>query len=92
MENQKKCTTCKVDRSTEKYISSIGRVLKTCERCRLKRQCEHNKRKVRCVDCKGSGICDHNKRKDQCIKCNGGGICQHNKFKNYCFDCGTQPN
>ena len=32
--------------------------------------CEHNKRKRLCIDCKGSGTCIHFKRFDNCKICN----------------------
>jgi hypothetical protein len=64
---------------------------KTCEECRtkdrLKKYCEHNKRKATCRDCKGSALCIHDKEKRKCRDCKGSAICIHDKQKTKCRDC-----
>ena len=49
--------------------------------------CEHNKRKSRCVDCGGSSICEHGKQKRRCKDCGGSSFCEHGKQKTQCKDC-----
>lgn len=53
-----------------------------------KYNCEHNKRKYRCKECKGSEYCEHDKIKSLCKECKGGSICEHNKRTIYCKECG----
>jgi hypothetical protein len=80
-----KCSNCKCY-----YIPSIkssGLPYKTCDKCRSKRNCEHNRAKSRCNECGGSEICEHNKRKSQCKDCGGSSICEHNKRKSQCKEC-----
>jgi len=52
-----------------------------------KLNCEHNKEKRKCTECKGAGICEHNRRKNECTQCGGSSICEHNKKRNICKDC-----
>ena len=51
------------------------------------KKCEHNRRKSRCKECKGSGICEHNRQKEHCKECKGISICKHNRRKNECKEC-----
>ena len=73
-------------------IKSSGLPFKTCDKCRTKdkeaRQCEHGKRKSKCIPCGGNEICEHKKEKYKCKQCGGNGICEHNKVKADCKDCG----
>lgn len=50
--------------------------------------CEHGKRKSRCLDCGGSEMCNHNKRRSRCVECKGSEICEHKKIRISCVDCG----
>ena len=53
----------------------------------MRKKCRHNKRKTRCIICKGAGICKHKKDKYMCLECNGGGICKHKKQRHVCIIC-----
>ena len=53
-----------------------------------KNNCEHGKRKSRCLDCGGSEMCNHNKRRSRCVECKGSEICEHKKIRITCVDCG----
>jgi hypothetical protein len=52
-----------------------------------KYNCEHNRQRSRCKECKGSGICQHNRRRSACKECKGSGICQHNRQRSACKKC-----
>ena len=51
------------------------------------KKCEHNRRKTRCKECKGSSICEHNREKSQCRECHGVSICEHNRRRTRCKEC-----
>jgi hypothetical protein len=53
----------------------------------IRKKCEHNKRRSRCVDCKGGSICEHNKLKSRCVICIGSEICEHKIRKERCVEC-----
>ena len=90
----KQCSICKIERNSVMFVSTAGRILKSCSRCRDMKQasankykCEHNRRKNLCKDCQGVSICEHNKRKIRCKDCHGSSICEHNRQKSICKDC-----
>jgi len=48
----------------------------------VRRLCEHNRQKSRCMDCSGgSGLCEHKRQKSQCRDCGGSGLCEHKRQK-----------
>jgi len=55
---------------------------------KLRKRCEHGKRKVHCRECGGSAFCTHGKKKDYCRECGGSALCTHGKHKAYCRECG----
>lgn len=55
-------------------------------------KCEHDKRKDRCKDCKGSAICEHDRIKRQCKECKGSAICEHDRIKRECKECSPNSN
>ena len=55
---------------------------------RIRKKCEHDKRRSRCKECSGSEICDHGKRRSQCKDCGGSEICEHGRQRSQCKDCG----
>lgn len=50
-------------------------------------RCEHNKRKSRCRDCKGSAFCYHGTRKEVCVPCGGSSMCKHKRERRMCKEC-----
>ena len=85
------CNTCKVERNEDFFVSKIGRILKTCKRCRelryQKTLCQHGRSKSKCKECGGSQICEHSRVKSQCKECCGGHICEHKNYKSRCKEC-----
>jgi hypothetical protein len=61
---------------------------KTCNKCKQRKNCIHNKEKRSCRECGGASLCIHNKRKGSCRECGGSSFCIHNKQKHHCKECG----
>lgn len=55
---------------------------------KIRKKCEHGKRKEECKECNSKSLCEHNKFKSMCKDCNGSKICIHKKFKTNCKLCG----
>lgn len=57
--------------------------------------CEHQKRKIQCVDCNGKAICSHGKQKYTCRVCNSNTDDLNKKIEkvkivNNCMDCNCE--
>ena len=49
--------------------------------------CEHNRIKNQCRECKGCSFCEHDRIKNRCKDCKGVSVCYHNRIKGKCKDC-----
>jgi hypothetical protein len=54
---------------------------------KIRKKCEHDRRKEQCKECCGSQICKHKKNRSICQICKGSQICSHEKLKAYCKSC-----
>ena len=70
-EERRKCNRCKVALLVSNYSVKRDKVLlKTCNRCREKMKCEHNRHKSKCKECgTGTAFCQHGRQKAQCKDC-----------------------
>jgi hypothetical protein len=53
--------------------------------------CEHNKRRVQCIECGGKQVCEHRRYRPCCKDCRGAGFCEHNNLRYWCRQCGGFP-
>lgn len=54
---------------------------------RIRKKCEHGKRKQICVQCCGSFICIHKKQRQNCRECGSSYFCVHDRKKINCREC-----
>jgi len=90
-----KCGRCKVLLPSDHFSQKrSGDFMKCCMECNRKNReydnsnkCPHNKRKNRCIECKGVSMCEHARIRSTCKDCGGSEICEHSRKKNQCKDC-----
>jgi len=49
--------------------------------------CEHKRRRERCIECDGASICEHKRQRSACTECDGSSICEHKRRRNTCAEC-----
>ena len=85
----KECTKCKTSYPIDMFTSNRGITI-SCIKCRQRYNCEHGRRKDRCIEgiCHGSQICEHGRQKYQCKEgnCRGSQICEHGRLKFQCIE------
>ena len=59
----------------------------TAKKKYINKQCEHDRRKSQCKECKGGSICEHDRQQSTCKECKGGAICVHDRRKAQCKEC-----
>ena len=88
-EQRIKCNRCKVKLLSSNFSEKRdGILLKTCNKCRTKNNCEHGRQRSMCKECGGSYICCHNRQRSMCKECGGSSFCVHDRRRNQCKECG----
>ena len=87
------CSRCRCKNTAAHFkINRHGNPLKTCMGCnyrdKVKRECEHGRRRSTCKECNGIGVCCHQRQRTACNECSGGSICEHDKVRSKCVLCG----
>ena len=91
-EQRIKCNRCKVKLLSSNFSEKRdGILLKTCNKCRTKINCQHDKRRSYCKECGGSSFCVHGRQRYQCKECGGSSFCVHDRRRNQCKNCMTLP-
>ena len=89
LENIKDISKDRLRYKEDKYIKRFDTVKKGLNTYyAFGEKCEHNVRRVQCIECKGSSICEHHRQRSQCRDCGGSSICEHDRLKRQCRDCG----
>jgi hypothetical protein len=52
-----------------------------------KRECEHERIRSTCKECKGGSVCEHQRQSSHCKECKGGSVCEHQRQRSQCKEC-----